>query len=80
MVLFKMCDSVPSARYSPVCNVLRLWRIWLISIIILIESTYSMIIIIINAVRNYIPLSLRCWGGEFKNGIYCGRHPCQNWP
>ena len=26
----KMCDSVPNARYSPVCNVLRLWRIWLI--------------------------------------------------
>ena len=30
MVLFKMCDSVPSMRYSSVCNVLRLWRIWLI--------------------------------------------------
>ena len=25
-----MCDSVPSARYSSVCNVLRLWRISLI--------------------------------------------------
>ena len=25
-----MRDSVPSARYSPVCNVLRLWKIWLI--------------------------------------------------
>ena len=23
-------DSVPSARYSSVCNVLRQWRIWLI--------------------------------------------------
>ena len=30
MVVFKMCDSVPSARYSSVCNVLRQWRIWLI--------------------------------------------------
>ena len=30
MVVFKMRDSVPSARYSPVCNVLRLWRIRLI--------------------------------------------------
>ena len=30
MVAFKMRDSVPSARYSPVCNVLHLWRIWLI--------------------------------------------------
>ena len=26
MVVFKMRDSVPSARYPPVCNVLRLWR------------------------------------------------------
>ena len=30
MLVFKMCDSVPSARYSSVCNVLRLWRISLI--------------------------------------------------
>ena len=30
MVVFKMCDSVPSARYSSVCNVLRLWNISLI--------------------------------------------------
>ena len=29
-VMFKMRDSVPSARYSSVCNVLRQWRIWLI--------------------------------------------------
>ena len=26
-----MRDSVPSARYFRVCNVLRLWRIWLIT-------------------------------------------------
>ena len=25
-----MPDSVPSARYSAICNVLRLWRIWVI--------------------------------------------------
>ena len=37
--LIKMRDSVPSARYSPVCNVLRLWRIWLIPILLIfIES------------------------------------------
>ena len=30
MVVFKMCDSVPSARYSPVCNVLRQWKTSLI--------------------------------------------------
>ena len=29
-VVFKMRDSVPSARYSRVCNVLRLRKIWLI--------------------------------------------------
>ena len=26
MVVFIMHDSVPSARYSPVCNVLRQWK------------------------------------------------------
>ena len=36
MVVFKMHDSVPSARYSSVCNVLRQWRIWLI-------PTYSLL-------------------------------------
>ena len=30
MVVFKMRDSVPSTRYSSVCNVLRLWNISLI--------------------------------------------------
>ena len=30
MVLFKMRDSLPSARYSPVCNVLRQWKTSLI--------------------------------------------------
>ena len=25
MVVFKMRDSVPSVRYSSICNVLRLW-------------------------------------------------------
>ena len=30
MVVFKKRHSVPSARYSSVCNVLRQWRIWLI--------------------------------------------------
>ena len=36
-----MRDSVPSMRYSSVCNVLRQWNISLIPI--LIESTDSMI-------------------------------------
>ena len=30
MVVFKMRDSVPSVRHSPICNVLCLCRIWLI--------------------------------------------------
>ena len=32
MVVFKMRDSVPSARYSPICNVLRQWKTLLIPI------------------------------------------------
>ena len=30
MMVFKICDSVPSSRYSPVCNVLRQWKTSLI--------------------------------------------------
>ena len=30
MVVFKMRESVPAARYSPVCNVLRQWKTSLI--------------------------------------------------
>ena len=30
MAEFKMCDSVPNARHSHVCNVLGLWKISLI--------------------------------------------------
>ena len=32
MVVFKMRDSVPSARYPPICNVLRQWKTSLIPI------------------------------------------------
>ena len=42
-----MRDSVPSARYSPICNVLRQWKTSLIPIYrvydSMIESTDSMI-------------------------------------
>ena len=30
MVVFKMRESVPTTRYSPVCNVLRQWKTSLI--------------------------------------------------
>ena len=40
-----MRESVPSARYSPICNVLRQWKTSLIPINF-IESTNSMIIIL----------------------------------
>ena len=30
MVVFKMRESVPTAKYSPVCNVLRQWKTSLI--------------------------------------------------
>ena len=35
-----MRDSLPSARYSPICNVLRQWKT---SLTLFIESTDSMI-------------------------------------
>ena len=40
MVVLKMRDSVPSARYFPICNVLRQWKT---SLTLFIESTDSMI-------------------------------------
>ena len=49
MVVFKMRDSVPSVRYSSVCNVLRLGRILLIPtyrIYLLRDKQFTMIIII----------------------------------
>ena len=32
MVVFKICDSVPSTRYPPICNILRQWETLLIPI------------------------------------------------
>ena len=32
MVVFKMRDSLPSARFPPICNVLRQWKTSLIPI------------------------------------------------
>ena len=48
MVVFKMRESVPTARYSPVCNVLRQWktsliltyRVFRVLILILLQWTY----------------------------------------
>ena len=37
----KMRDTVPNARYYPVCNVLRLLRIWLIPTLIWSLQTRS---------------------------------------
>ena len=52
MVVFKRRDSVPSASYSSVCNVLCLWSLSLIPIWPIIECTDSMIIIILS-LTNY---------------------------
>ena len=48
-MVFKMCDSVLSARYSSVCNVLRQWRIWFI-------PTYRVYTSMIQATRKNIEL------------------------
>ena len=44
MVVFKMRESVPTARYSPVWNVLRQWKT---SLILTYRVYQSMIIILI---------------------------------
>ena len=45
MVVFKMRDSVPSARYSPVCNVLRQWKTSLTLIYSLSLSIWTPVVI-----------------------------------
>ena len=59
MVLFKMRDSVPSARYSSVCNVLLQWSISLIPTYrvrvyghYLIESTDSITICLLSCYKH----------------------------
>ena len=54
MVVFKMRDSVPSARYSSVCNVLRLWRISLIPTYRLYRLYDNLGIYIYRIYRGYI--------------------------
>ena len=41
MVVFKMRESVPIARYSPVCNVLRQWKTSLILTYSIDSRTYG---------------------------------------
>ena len=47
MVVFKMRESVPTARYLPVCNVLRQWKTSLI-------LTYRVYRLYDNYYNNYI--------------------------
>ena len=54
MVVFKMHDSVPSPRYSPVCNVLRQWKTSLIPTY-RVYRLYVIYIIIYNYRTNVIP-------------------------
>ena len=59
-----MRDSVPSPRYSPVCNVLRQWKTSLILTyrVLLIEFTDSMIVHAVTRMSklyNYIYIYLR---------------------
>ena len=53
-----MRDSVPSASYSSVCNVLRQWSISLIPAYR--ESTDSMIISYINKTKSKINVNIMC--------------------
>ena len=53
---FKMRDSVPSARYSPICNVLRQWKTSLIPTyrVYRLYDYYSFLIIIIIVIKKNI--------------------------
>ena len=45
--MFKMRDSLPSVRYSPICNVLRQWKTSLIPIY-RVYRLYDKVIIIVS--------------------------------
>ena len=66
-----MRDSVPSGSYSSVCNVLRQWKS---RSSLLIESTDSMIIIIISTL---FPLAM--WLLIILFQCYCNAESIQGW-
>ena len=72
-----MRESVPTARYSPVCNVLRQWKTSLI--LTYIESTDSMILIIesvdsISKDERGFPLTQYITNGRISRGGYTFTH------
>ena len=57
-----MCDIVPSARYSSVCNVLHQWRIWLTPtyrVYRMIELLFQDIRLAVNVLKLRLLLHLR---------------------
>ena len=60
-----MCDSVPSPRYSPVCNVLRQWKTSLIPTY-RVYRLYDKRVFRV-AVNTYVPIF---WGLQTCNGEY----------
>ena len=63
-----MRDSVPSASYSSVCNVLRQWNIQLI-------PTYRVYRLYDKAKRNLFVCLLACLSGMAGHALY-GMAPC----
>ena len=54
MAVFEMRDNVPSARYSPICNVLRQWKTSLIPIYrVYTDSMIILLFIIFSTVLIY---------------------------
>ena len=66
MVVFKMRDSVPSARYFPICNVLRQWKTSLIPIIESVDS--------ISKDERGFPLTQYITNGRISRGGYTFTH------
>ena len=64
-----MRDSVPSPRYSPVCNVLRQWKTSLILTYRVYRLYDSNIYLIFLYICNYINAAL-CG----KKGVICGNN------
>ena len=61
MVVFKMRDSVPSARYSSICNVLHQWSISLIptyTVYLLYDIYIYIYLLESSSTPDYLPLTV----------------------
>ena len=71
MVVFKMRDSVPTARYSPICNVLRQWKTSLIRIYRVYRLYDRVFRVAVNTYVSILFIILKMLRSEATAGVIC---------